>query len=61
MKFVIAIAAVLVTCGIGYTMWPSPPHTNTTDKYYQHGRQSPCQCYFAQNTVSERSKREARL
>ena len=31
MKFVIAIAAVLVAGGIGYTMWPSPPQTNTTD------------------------------
>ncbi|MDC1412013.1 cytochrome c [Amylibacter sp.] len=31
MKFVIAIAAVLVVCSIGYTMWPSPPQTNTTD------------------------------
>jgi len=31
MKFVIAIAAVLVAGGIGYTMWPSSPQTNTTD------------------------------
>ena len=31
MKFVIAIAAVLVAGGIAYTMWPSPPQTNTTD------------------------------
>ena len=31
MKFVIVIAAVLVAGGIGYTMWPSPPQTNTTD------------------------------
>ena len=31
MKFVIAIAAVLVAGGIGYTKWPSPPQTNTTD------------------------------
>ena len=31
MKFVIAIAAILVTSGIGYRMWPSPPQTNTTD------------------------------
>ena len=31
MKFFIAIAAVLVAGGIGYTMWPSPPQTNTTD------------------------------
>ena len=31
MKLVIAIAAVLVTGGIGYTMWPLPPQTKTTD------------------------------
>lgn len=31
MEFVIAIAAVLVAGGIGYTMWPSSPQTNTTD------------------------------
>ncbi len=31
MKLTIAIAAILVTGGVGYAMWPTAPHSTTTD------------------------------
>lgn len=31
MKSTIAIAAILVAGGVGYAMWPTVPHTTTTD------------------------------
>lgn len=31
MKSTIAIAAILVAGGVGYAMWPTEPHTTTTD------------------------------